>query len=74
MLITPYCETLNQIIYIIFKSNNENLSKELLFIDYDDGIIVNMKDEGKREVMVDIEKSFSEENIKVSEILDFNNI
>ena len=33
-----------------------------------------MKDEGKREVLKDIEKSFSQDNIKVSEVLGFNNI
>jgi hypothetical protein len=33
-----------------------------------------MKDEGKREVMADIEKTFSSENVKVSEVLDLNNI
>ena len=33
-----------------------------------------MKDEGKREVMKDIERSFSQDNIKVSEVLGFNNI
>ena len=33
-----------------------------------------MKDEGKREVMRDIETSFSQDNVKVSEVMDFNNI
>ena len=45
-----------------------------MLIDYDDRVIVNMKDEGKREVMADIKESFSKENIKFSEVLDFNNI
>ncbi len=69
-----YCETLNQIINFIFESNNDNVSIEVLLIDYDDRIVVNMKDEGKREVMSDIEKRFSSENVKVSEVLDLNNI
>lgn len=69
-----YCETLNQIINFIFESNNDNVSIEVLLIDYDDRIIVNMKDEGKREGMADIEKRFSSENVKVSEVLDLNNI
>ncbi len=69
-----YCETLNQIINFIFESNNDNVSIEVLLIDYDDRIVVNMKDEGKREVMADIEKRFSSENVKVSEVLDLNNI
>ena len=69
-----YCETLNQIINIIFESNDESVSIETLIIDYDDRIIVNMKDEGKSEVMADIKESFSKENIKFSEVLDFNNI
>ena len=67
-----YCETLNQIINFIFESNNDNVSIEVLLIDYDDRIVVNMKDEGKREVMADIEKRFSSENVKVSEVLDLN--
>ena len=46
----------------------------LVLIDYDDRIVVNMKDEGKREVMRDIETSFSQDNVKVSEVMDFNNI
>jgi len=69
-----YCETLNQIINFIFESNDDNVSIEALLIDYDDRIVVNMKDEGKREVMADIEKTFSSENVKVSEVLDLNNI
>ena len=47
---------------------------EILLIDYEDNITVNMKDEGKREVMKSIEKDFSDDNIKVSEVLGFNNI
>ena len=67
-------ETLDGIINIIFDSNNEKVHVEILLIDYGDKIVVNMKDEGKREVMKDIEKSFSKDNIKVSEVLGFNNI
>jgi hypothetical protein len=47
---------------------------EILLIDYGDKITINMKDEGKREVMKDIEKSFSQDSIKVSEVLGFNNV
>ena len=67
-------ETLDMIINIIFDSNNEKVHVELLLIDYGDKITVNMKDEGKREVMKDIEKSFSQDNVKVSDVLGFNNI
>ena len=67
-------ETLGNIINTIFDSNNGNVHVEILLIDYDDKITINMKDEGKREVMKDIEKSFSQDNIKVSEVLGFNNI
>ena len=42
--------------------------------DYNDKIAINMKDEGKREVIKNIEKSFSQDRIKVSEVLGFNNI
>jgi O-antigen/teichoic acid export membrane protein len=67
-------ETLDKIINTIFDSNNEKVHVEILLIDYDEKITINMKDEGKREVMKDIEKSFSKDNIKVSEVLGFNNI
>ena len=67
-------ETLDKIINTIFDSNNQKVHVEILLIDYDDKITINMKDEGKREVMKDIEKSFSKDNIKVSEVLGFNNI
>lgn len=67
-------ETLDKIINIIFDSNDENVHVEILLVDYDDKIAINMKDEGKREVMKYIEKSFSQDNIKVSEVLGFNNI
>ena len=67
-------ETLDNIINTIFDSNNEKVHVEILLIDYDDKISINMKDEGKREVMKDIEKSFSHDNVKVSEVLGFNNI
>lgn len=69
-----FCETLNQIINRFFELNDDGLSIEILLIDYDDRIVVNMKDEGKREVMRDIETSFSQDNVKVSEVMDFNNI
>ena len=67
-------ETLNKIINLIFDLNDENILLEILLIDYDDEISINIKDEGKREVMKDVEKSFSQDNIKVSEVLGFNNI
>ena len=67
-------ETLDKIINTIFDSNDGKLHVEILLIDYGDKITVNMKDEGKREVMRDIEKSFSQDNLKVSEVLGFNNI
>ena len=67
-------ETLSNIIDTIFDSNNEKVHVEIVLIDYDDKITINMKDEGKREVMKDIEKSFSQDNVKVSEVLGFNNI
>ena len=67
-------ETLEKIINTIFDSNDEKVHVEILLVDYDDKIAVNMKDEGKREVLKDIEKSFSQDSIKVSEVLGFNNI
>ena len=67
-------DILDKIINTIFDSNNEKLHMEILLIDYGDKITINMKDEGKREVMKDIEKSFSQDSIKVSEVLGFNNI
>ena len=45
-----------------------------LIIDFDDKITINLKDEGKTEVMENIKKSFSDKNIKVSEVLGLNNI
>ena len=67
-------ETLDKIINTIFDSNHGKVHVEILLIDYDDKISINMKDEGKREVLKDIEKSFSQDNVKVSEVLGFNNV
>ena len=67
-------ETLNKLINMIFDLNDENVSIEILVIDYGDKITVNMKDEGKREVIENIEKTFSQDNVKVSEVLGLNNI
>ena len=67
-------KTLKEIINTVFDSNDEKVHVEVLLVDYGDKIAVNMKDEGKREVMKDIERSFSQDNIKVSEVLGFNNI
>ena len=67
-------ERLEKIINTIFDSNDDNVHVEILLVDYDDKIAVNIKDEGKREVLKDIEKSFSQDNVKVSEVLGFNNI
>lgn len=50
------------------------LESLVLLIDYGDRITVNMKDEGKSEMMGEIEKTFSSESIKISEVLGFNNI
>ncbi len=67
-------ESLDKIINIIFDSNDEKVHVEVLLIDYGDKITVNMKDEGKREVMKDIENKFQADNIKISEVMGFNNI
>lgn len=67
-------ETLDNIINTIFESNGDEVHIEILLIDYDDKIAVNMKDEGKREVLKSIEKKFSDDNVKVSEVMGFNNI
>lgn len=67
-------ETLDKIINTIFDSNNEKVHIEILVVDYNDKIAINMKDEGKREVIKNIEKSFLQDSIKVSEVLGFNNI
>ena len=67
-------ETLGKIINAIFDLNNEKLHMEILLIDYGDKITINMKDEGKREVKKEIEKSFSQDTIKISEVMGFNNI
>ena len=67
-------ETLNKLINMIFDSNDETVSIEILVIDYGDKITVNMKDEGKKEVIENIKKTFSQDNVKVSEVLGLNNI
>ena len=59
---------------MIFDSNDGNVSIEILVIDYGDKITVNMKDEGKKEVIENIKKTFSQDNVKVSEVLGLNNI
>ncbi|MBE6486794.1 MAG: hypothetical protein E7Z85_08155 [Methanosphaera stadtmanae] len=71
---TSSLETLDKIINTMFDSNDEKLHMEILLIDYGDKITVNMKDEGKKEVIRDIEKLFSQDNLKISEVLGFNNI
>ncbi len=71
---SSYLKTLNKIINTIFDSNQKNIEIEILIIDYDDKITINMKDEGEREIMKNIEKSFSDEKIQISEVLGFNNI
>ena len=65
---------LNKLINMIFDTNNQNVSVEVLLIDYGDKITVNMKDEGKKEVIENIKKTFSQDNVKVSEVLGLNNI
>ena len=70
---SSFLKTLDLIINKIFDSNDD-VSIEIFLIDYGDKIIINMKDEGEREVMKNIEKEFSQENIKISEVLGFNNI
>ena len=67
-------ETLNDIINTIFESNGDEVHVEILLIDYGDKIAVNMKDEGKREVLKKIESDFSDDDVKVSEVLGFNNV
>ena len=67
-------ETLNKLINMIFDSNDENVSIEILVIDYGDKITVNMKDEGKKDVIENIKKTFSQDNVQVSEVLGLNNI
>ena len=66
--------TLDMIVNEIFDSNDDNVTIEIFLIDYDDKIIMNIKYEGESEAMKNIKKEYSHENIKISEVLGFNNI
>ena len=67
-------EELEWIINTIFDSNDGKVYVDGLLIDYGDRISVNMNDEGKRELMRDIEEKFSSDSIKISEVMRFNNM
>ena len=65
---------INNLIEYIFKSNEENIFLEVLLIDYDEKISVNIKDEGKREIIKDNAEFSDNDNISYSEVLGFNNV
>ena len=68
------CNEINNLIEQIFKSNEENVFLEVLLIDYDEKISVNIKDEGKREIIKNNAEFSDNDNISYSEVLGFNNV
>lgn len=67
------CNEINNLIEYIFKTNKDNVSLEILLIDYGEKISVNIKDEGKREILKNNSEFSGNENISCSEFLGINN-
>lgn len=65
---------LDELLKYIFESNGGNILLNILVIDYDDCIIINIKDDGKREIIRDNAIFLDDEQIDCSEVLGFNNV
>lgn len=68
------CEKLEKILEYISKNNDDNIRIEILIIDYEDNITINIKDEGKKEIIKNNPEFSNDEQINCSEVLGFNNI
>lgn len=68
------CKKLDDVLKYIFESNGGTILLNILIIDYDDCIIINIKDEGKREIIRDNAEFSDDEQIDSSEVLGFNNV
>lgn len=70
----PDLKKLDGILKCIFEGNGGNVLLNILIIDYDDHIIINIKDEGKRDIIKGNAEFSRDEQIDYSEVLGFNNV
>ncbi len=68
------CEKLDEILEYLFENNEDDIFVEILIIDYDNNISINIKDEGKREIIRDNVEFSNDEHINSSEVLGLNNV
>lgn len=69
-----YCEKLDKILELIFKGNGRNVLVEVLIIDYGNTVTVNIKDDGKRDIIKNNAEFSNDKEIFCSEVLGLNNV
>ena len=69
-----YCEKLDKILELIFKGNGSNVLVEVLIIDYGNTVTVNIKDDGKRDIIKNNAEFSNDKEIFCSEVLGLNNV
>lgn len=69
-----YCEKVDKIVKLIFEGNEDNVLVDVLIINYGDTITVNIKDDGKRDIIKDNAELSSDKEIFCSEVLGLNNV
>lgn len=68
-----YCIALDKVFDNIYECNNENIVVEVVIIDYDDKITVDIKDEGKSNILENIEKDLAlGDALKGTKVLGLN--
>ena len=65
---------LESLIEYIFENNEDNILIDVVIIDYNDSITVNLKDEGKKDIIKDNPEFSGDDDISCSEVFGFNNI
>ena len=68
------CKNVESILNYIFDNNEEDVSVEVLVINYEDNIAVNIKDTGKEGLFEEIKKEVCDDDLKFTNVLGFNNI
>ncbi len=68
-----YCTALDKVFNNIYDSNDENIVVEIVIIDDEDKIAIDVKDEGKSDILENIEKDLSlGDALKCTKVLGLN--
>lgn len=67
-----YCDIIRNIIDKVFEYNENNVDMEVLLIKYEDNVKINIKDDGKENILENIGDDFITDEVKYNKIIGLN--